>query len=1074
MTEKTPPEEEKYFFSKEEVFSAYKKLKHYFYYDNTSLFIRQRIADFESNIHALVLENATYESTFEAKMQEIASNLNIKGSKYWNKYFADSISIKLTPKSFIRKQHAFYTNHTEEKDLELGRVNTFIDCEIEVHIISVLWIMYAGRYLSSFVDKDNYAYQLELTEEEEGEEEVVNGLRLYKPYFIQYQNWRDKAIEKAEQLLEEKKDITILSLDIKDYFNSVRIDVNDLKVELYNRRPSLKDDKKIDKLFNLLQNINYTYTQKIKKVKTIELQNDKKCVLPIGLLSSGLLGNLYLRKLDEDIKEQLNPGYYGRYVDDLLFVLTNVKVEHGALYPINDFLSKYFVGRKLLDFYKPNESDKIWKSKIFTVKGIKTPRYLYAPPVPNSLTKEEFVKFMWAAETVKFNIKLFPDLIIQSGKVILQDLNHKESPAIINKFKKNLEKNRSEFRFLPDEEKVDREFDEEAFSLHYNDSVNKLRSIKEFSEDKYGASKYLAGKIFATSYSDEKPDKKTTKQILTFFKGIVSLSFHTLWEKVATYFIVNEQPDSLLMFYKQTIKSIQNIEFSHYEDDILVTVIKEQLKNDLVNFLKIAIATPLAFNPTFYVAVSKDHERAAFSEILQIARAIRSANMFRHAWVALPALNFTNYLFENGSNLNLLKISEIDKNLNSSPNKENMANESSLKLEINKRLALLAPRYVNFHELNILEIYKTIRSIDNNTIEQANRFDLIPNNSFKIYWEVNQKWKHSNNANNDALIEKKRKSYFEVIPNDSDECIEKRGVVIKVKGQNKKPINKKIAIANIKINKKNIEQSYLGNPNIDRQRRQELFKLINLVEEEKCDLFVLPEVSVPYQWISLLAYQSHRRNIGIVAGLEHWVNSHGFAFNFMATILPIERRNYRTCLIKIRLKNHYSHEEKRQLKGYRLLIPEEKNPKPIRQYDLFHWNKSYFSVYNCFELANISDRGLFKAKVDFIIASEYNKDVNYFSEIAGSWVRDIHCFFIQVNSSDFGDSRVLQPSASVSRNILQIKGGDNSTIIVGSLRIKELRSFQLKEYDLQRDDPEFKPTPPDFTYTEVEKRIKNL
>ena len=125
-------------------------------------------------------------------------------------------------------------------------------------------------------------------------------------------------------------------------------------------------------------------------------------------------------------------------------------------------------------------------------------------------------------------------------------------------------------------------------------------------------------------------------------------------------------------------------------------------------------------------------------------------------------------------------------------------------------------------------------------------------------------------------------------------------------------------------------------------------------------------------------------------------------------------------------------------------------------------------------MADIHDRSLFKSKVDFIVASEYNKDTNYFSDIAGAWVRDIHCFFIQVNSSDYGDSRVLQPSQTNSKNILQIKGGDNSTIIVGRLDIKSLREFQLKEYELQRDDKTFKPTPPDFDRIEVQKRIDNI
>lgn len=37
-------------FTRDIVFSAYKKLKHYYYYDNTSLLIRQKISEFEALI----------------------------------------------------------------------------------------------------------------------------------------------------------------------------------------------------------------------------------------------------------------------------------------------------------------------------------------------------------------------------------------------------------------------------------------------------------------------------------------------------------------------------------------------------------------------------------------------------------------------------------------------------------------------------------------------------------------------------------------------------------------------------------------------------------------------------------------------------------------------------------------------------------------------------------------------------------------------------------------------------------------------------------------------------------------
>jgi hypothetical protein len=465
-----------------------------------------------------------------------------------------------------------------------------------------------------------------------------------------------------------------------------------------------------------------------------------------------------------------------------------------------------------------------------------------------------------------------------------------------------------------------------------------------------------------------------------------------------------------------------------------------------------------------------------------MAIAIRKANMFRHAWVGLPAINFTDYLFSDNAKHNLLKISneyenkEVNQRVKSFlPRFGKLTNLNVLRL--NDRLILLAPRYVHFHEVNILEIYREVHSINEIKEEVVKTFDDLPKNAFKKYWKINQAWKDLDNPQSEEFIEKKQKEYFELVASEPQEDaggIGGKGVLVEVKNKDENSSSKKkVALANIKVDRKNIKRSYLGSPNTSRERRQVLFNLINHVEEESCDLFVLPEVSVPYQWIGLLAYLSQRRDIGIIAGLEHWVNKNNFAFNFMVTILPIKRRRYNTCLIKIRLKNHYSHEEVKQLKGYRLFIPSEKFAKHLKHYDLFHWRKSYFSVYNCFELADISDRALFKSQVDFIVASEYNKDTNYFSEIAGSWVRDIHCFFIQVNSSDYGDSRVIQPSSSVNKNILQIKGGDNSTIIVGEIPIDDLRDFQLKEYILQKEDNRFKPTPPDFMRENVLIRIRN-
>ena len=117
---------------------------------------------------------------------------------------------------------------------------------------------------------------------------------------------------------------------------------------------------------------------------------------------------------------------------------------------------------------------------------------------------------------------------------------------------------------------------------------------------------------------------------------------------------------------------------------------------------------------------------------------------------------------------------------------------------------------------------------------------------------------------------------------------------------------------------------------------------------------------------------------------------------------------------------------------------------------------------------------MFKSKVDYIIATELNKDTNYFADIGSTWVRDLHCFFIQVNTSHYGDSKIIQPTKSETKNIVTAKGGLNSIVLVEYINIDKLREFQLKEYNLQKEDKEFKPTPPRFNIENVKARIFDL
>lgn len=282
-----------------------------------------------------------------------------------------------------------------------------------------------------------------------------------------------------------------------------------------------------------------------------------------------------------------------------------------------------------------------------------------------------------------------------------------------------------------------------------------------------------------------------------------------------------------------------------------------------------------------------------------------------------------------------------------------------------------------------------------------------------------------------------------------------------------------IALANVPVSLADIESSYLRKPNLSRARLKPFTSLLNEVSQyrgkgkSRIDLVVFPEVSVPHAWESMLVAWARKHRIGVVCGLEHRINAKGHALNEILAALPYQTGSgHWNCIPVRRVKRFYSPEEEFILTNEGLKLRAKKDP-----YHLFIWRGASFAIYNCFELASIEDRSLFKAKVDFIIASEFNRDINYFSNIVESAARDLHCYVIQVNDSRFGDSRVVSPSKSDSMNPLRIKGGDNLTFLTMSLNLQALRTHQRKGYGLQKDSKEFKPTPPGFSIEELQTRI---
>ena len=710
-----------------------------------------------------------------------------------------------------------------------------------------------------------------------------------------------------------------------------------------------------------------------------------------GLLNLGTWQQVVLIDFDNKVIEKIHPDFYGRYVDDMLFVIGESKADDAS-----EFLNKYFVEPKIL--VQDNDIYKIQMNDV--------------------------------------------NLSIQAKKIIVESFEHTGSKAALMKFRRNIQRQRSEFRFLPDEETVEQDFDEAAFSMQYSGSVNKLRNIKDFTEDKFGASTYLAHMIFLACYKSEdnkKHKKAIVQQILTYFKGAVALEYYSLWEKVFTYFVITEDVDSLNKFQKQIVNAIEQCNFDNAK-------IQAEIRESLNETLRLSEAIPLSMH--------LDLENKWEETTIKTAIKLRHASMFRHQYLGIGGLNLTKCLLDDDCNLYRKDFDD--------------------KIELLKETGViyLTPLFVHLDVICHIHIFIKSDEYRYSKTNSINDFlSDAPTESFKQYLIINWDW----NRLFDKQKKRDKKDLITRIEIDSMKIDKYKSMVFEYiiptdeKFANTIKSNKRIGIANMNVDKDIIEKTALNKVNLSSQRRKDLFHIINEAIANKCDVLVLPELSVPYQWIDLLAAECKKNQIAIIAGLTYLVTNSKYALNIVVTILPFTENNYKSCVIIPRIKNHYAPKEKMLLRTYGYHVPKE--VKSI--YHLFHWKKSYFSVYNCFELASIEERCLMKSKVDFIVATELNSDTNYYSDIAGSWVRDIHSFFIQVNTSEYGDSRIMKPSKSVEKNMVVVKGGKNSTILIDDLDIESLRKFQLPGYAGQDAKGIFKNTPPRFNQKDVKTRIDN-
>lgn len=443
---------------------AYRKLKGSVYWDKTLPFLRMRIAEYEEN---------------EIDKKLSALYLAIQDENRWKNLqsqILSSIDVLTFPKKIRNKNEindtelngAIVISNVNGEDIEIEKYNNFIDMSVEGHILGMLWILKIGYKMDQDLGNASntccYGNRLNdnLIFNDKG---TTASPSLFKPYFEQYESWRNKGLNLAREKSGEKS-LIITMLDLTRYYYNIEITEKSYKDMTAKYCQDMKEKDINDRLNKFVYNVCVTYSNKCGYISSN--------MLPIGFHPSNIIANYYLKDIDSAMQKVPEKLYYGRYVDDM-FLLTEIEDEDS-----NAFRQEVMNnGNSHVVDYMVN---KLEKADILVKNG-----------------NEEF------------SLKGYKKLKFQKQKFRFFYIDKDGYDLIIDRIYEDICKNTSEFNYVPED--VIEEFNTNILDIERDDSVNKLRAINKATIDKYAISKTLGKNILMSKFTDEKEVEKFVKSL---------------------------------------------------------------------------------------------------------------------------------------------------------------------------------------------------------------------------------------------------------------------------------------------------------------------------------------------------------------------------------------------------------------------------------------------------------------------------------------------------------------------------------------------------------------------------------
>ena len=996
---------------------AYKKFKANLYFDKTQLPLRDRVVLFEKE-------------GIEDKLNEL--NAALMCDRDWTAYeqkILDQIGILLYPKKLKSISDDTAIFNADNIPIEMSAPQYFIDLPVEGHILGTLWVLSVGLALDkNSEDNDpngmyehSYGNRLKKTLINRDSNDITYSPSMFEPYFTQYESWRDYGLEKAKERLDDKQDAIILTLDFKSFYYGVHLDESHFRILLERVDNQQPWHAKVNEfVFKVI----CRYSEMLRNTIGIqsELRIGNRNVLPIGFLPSNILSNWVLNAFDDAIIDRWNPVYYGRYVDDIIIV---DKVEK------NDPLYK--------KAHKKSTVNRLSADDVIQLKLVD--KFIFTIAETNQLTYQISDKVLVCKDSI---------IQVQSKKVKLFYFQSGATRALLDCFKTEIAQNASEFRLLPDMDTIlmHRNYSE-IFDLRNEESINKFRGITGIDLDKFALSKFLGKYRKVSGLIQSHEENEFEKDLMLILDERTLISNYSSWERLFEILVVNNRFE---LYKKLAIRIIEALKRYEVPENMCVPGVKthDALLRVFLSALHrtAAIVWKVGFESKLEDICSKMdilRNDNRFSQTVLPMFDVQAMKIVRRAYCETRMVN--KYLLS-------LPVDCVVKNLGECCDVNLCTLNDMLRLMDASWLAareddtyLYYPYMLTPHELSFVLC----------CMELADNVDSF--NPTKHHNEINRIFI----SKNYPLLDVKKQEAFDLAKVESGimEKLHGRNLYYTKVAANASPKDTlRIAVGSVQISAYDFERVLDRQPNRSYERYRQFAQVFDEAVREKADMLVLPESFLPFEWVPVVARLCANNGLALVTGIEHIIvadsthSNKGYVYNLTATILPYSCEDYTFASVSYHNKVAYSPAEKEQIMGRRYSIKEGNT------YQLFGWHNVWFPVYCCFELASIQDRSIFQTYADMVVAVEWNKDVPYYSNIIESLSRDLHCYCIQVNSSDYGDSRIVAPKDSVSKDIIRTKGGINACVLVDTVDIKALRDFQMLEFPLQKQNGKFKPSPP--------------